>query len=88
MATKGELFSISEGKTTSLGARVEFGKPPYGGDRQKVVPELLATKTENGVQILGEYVWQGGTLGDLWESQVETMQFILDFYKLEEEKGE
>lgn len=82
---KGELFSMHEGKTTSLGARVSFGRPPYKDDRQKVVPELFVSKGEEGLQILGEYLWQGGTLGDLWESQIETLQFILDNYEIVEE---
>lgn len=88
MTAKGELFSISEGKTTSLGAHVEFGKPSNDPDRQKVVPELVATKGENGVNVIGSYLWQGGNLGDLWEFQIETMQFILDFYKQEPENRE
>jgi hypothetical protein len=72
-----ELFSIKEGQTKSLGVRVEMATSA-GETSQNVVPELAVCREENGPRCIGAFIWQGGSLGDLWDGQVETLQFILD----------
>ena len=71
------LFSIENGQKSSLGARLEFGricKDPL----QKVVPELAVVHKGEGFESIGTFIWQGGNLGELWNFQLETYQFILD----------
>lgn len=79
MTEKQELFSIKDGKISSLGARVEIGRILAGENARKVVPELAVSCSEEGMlNLIGNYIWQGGTLGELWGSQTETLQFIVD----------
>lgn len=78
MPPKNELFSIQDSKTKSLGAHVEFGRLPSDPNAPVTVPEIAALKREEGLELIGAFIWQTRTLGELWESQIETYQFILD----------
>ncbi len=78
------LFSIKDGNVHSLGAQIVLGKRGAEGSFPlNVYPEVFFTPGTNGnVCIKGAFHWVGGTLGDLWNSQVETARFILNNYKL------
>jgi len=68
---------MRDGEVSSLGERMVFGKQTNNENIQKVVPDLAVCLGDDGMKVVGEYIWQGGTLGNLWESQIETLKFIL-----------
>jgi hypothetical protein len=73
-----ELFAIKEGRASSGGAKLVFGRNS-GEPSQKVIPELAAFKKEDGkAGAVGAFIWQNGNLGELWEFQADTYQFILN----------
>jgi len=77
MQEKGTLFSIDKGQAASLGAKlVMSGKRAEPG--HEVIPELAASGSCDGVKFVGAFIWGGGTLGNLWNKQLETYQFVLD----------
>jgi hypothetical protein len=75
-----ELFSITNNEVKSLGTGVVFCKHSLPKDSQelKVVPEIAFCRKDGAVNIIGAFIWRGGTLGDLWDTQSRTLQFILD----------
>ncbi len=72
-----ELFSIKDSQAKSMGVKVTLGQPATES-RQRVIAELSSSQRELGIRSIGEFIWQGGNLGDLWNFQLQTFQFIVD----------
>lgn len=78
-----ELFSIKNNEARSIGARLVFGKLPTNPDLPVLTPEMAVNLSEEGgFKAIGAFYWQRGNLGELWEEQLETYQFILDHLDL------
>ncbi len=83
------LFAIENGKASSGGVKLEFGKNQPNGEKFPFQLEGLVLIGPDGKpRLRGNIVWSGGTLGELWHDEAEFFQFILDNYSVVAEKTE
>lgn len=86
---RGQLFNITNRRISAYGIPVEMRRERPGSEYQgpDVRADLAVCREKDGnIKFLGDFVWLRGTLGDLWQYQQDTLDFIGRYFLAVEDK--